>query len=185
MGYQFIARLDDKEKVDLVQVYLGPNKSTVTYTKAKQAVSKVYTWFGEPNPLDQLHNLPFSLLPTPVQSELVALLQALRIPQSAISRDNTGYRSNHNSANLQDQAGRSPFYQGIHCHNCREEGYYSTSCIKPVISGAQRKANRQAIDELQRGSRQYSRRQGIVPSFPPAVGSVAIANNRGERQVQE
>ena len=110
LGHQFIMGLDDKGKVDLVQVYLGANKSTVTYTKAKQAVSKSYTRFGEPSPLDQLHDSPFSPPPTPVQSELVALLQALRIPQPAISRDNTGYRSNHNGANPRDQAGCSLFY---------------------------------------------------------------------------
>lgn len=35
LRHQFIVDLDDKEKVDLVQVYLGANKSTVIYTEAK------------------------------------------------------------------------------------------------------------------------------------------------------
>lgn len=33
--HQFIIGLDDKKKVDLVQVYLRVDKSTITYTKAK------------------------------------------------------------------------------------------------------------------------------------------------------
>ena len=185
LGHQFIAGLDDKGKVDLVQVYLGADKSTVTYTEAKQAVSKAYTRFGEPSPLDQLHDPPFSPPPTPVQSELVALLQDLRIPQPALPRDNAGYRSNHTNANAQDQTGRSPFYRGIHCHNCREEGHYSTSCTRLVVSGAQREANRRAIDELQGGPRQYPRGPGPGSSFLPAqVASVAVASNGGERQEQ-
>lgn len=35
LGHQFIAGLDDKGKVDLVQVYLGAHKSTVSYADAK------------------------------------------------------------------------------------------------------------------------------------------------------
>lgn len=46
LGHQFIAGLDDKGKVDLVQVYLGADKTTVTYTDAKQAVGKAYQRFG-------------------------------------------------------------------------------------------------------------------------------------------
>lgn len=157
LGHQFTAGLDDTGKLDLVQVYLGADKNTVTYTEAKQAVSKAYTRFGKPSPLDQLHDLPFSPLPTPVQSELVVFLQALRIPQPAIPRDNTGYRSNHNGINPQDQASRSLFYWGIHYYNCREEGHNFTSCTQPVVSGAQCKINRRAIDELQGGPSPYSK----------------------------
>lgn len=185
LGHQFIAGLDNKGKVDLVQVYLRADKSTVTYTEAKQAVSKAYTRFGEPSPLDQLHGPTFSPTPTPVQSELVALLQALRIPQPALPRDNAGYRSNYNNANAQDQTGRSSFYQGIYCHNCQEEGHYSTSCTKPVVSGAQRKANRKAIDELQGGPRQYPRGPGMIPSLPPPQSALAVvASGEVERQKQ-
>ena len=152
LGHQFIAGLDDKGKVDLVQVYSGADKSTVTYTEAKRAVSKAYTRFGEPSPLDELHDPPFSPPPpTPVQSELVALLQALRIPPPAPLRDNSPYRANYGNANGRDQNSRPSFYQGIYCYNCREEGHYSTSCTRPVVSGAQRNANRWAIDELQGG----------------------------------
>ena len=80
-----------------------------------------------------------------------------------------GYRSNYYGANPQDQAGRSPFYRGVHCHNYREEGHYSTSCTKPVVSGAQREANRRAIDELQgRSSSIPSRtRYGTGPAASP------------------
>lgn len=66
LGHQFIAGLDDKGKVDLVQIYLEADKSTVTYTEAKQTVSKAYTQFGEPSPLDQLYDPPFSLPSTPL-----------------------------------------------------------------------------------------------------------------------
>ena len=57
LGHQFIAGLDDKGKVDLVQVYLGADKTTVTYAEVKQAVGKAYQRFGEPSPLDQHANL--------------------------------------------------------------------------------------------------------------------------------
>lgn len=185
LGHQFIEGLNNKGKVDLVRVYLGADKSTVTYTKAKKVISKAYTRFGEPSPLDQLHDPQSSLPPTPVQSELVVLLQALKIPQPALPRDNTGYKSNHSGANAQDQAGCSPFYLGIHCHNCREEVHYSTSCTKPAVNGAQRKANRRAIDELQGGPRQYPRGQGLGPDFLLATGSAVVANNEREMQEQE
>lgn len=56
LGHQFIADLDDKKKINLFQIYLGADKSTITYTKAKQAVRKAYQWFGEPSFLDQLYN---------------------------------------------------------------------------------------------------------------------------------
>ena len=65
LGHQFIAGLDDQRKVDLVLVYLGADKSTVTYAKAKQAVSKAYQRFGEPSPLDQLGAQPTYLPPPP------------------------------------------------------------------------------------------------------------------------
>ncbi len=45
LGHQFIVGLDDKGKVDLVQVYLGDNKSTVSYANARQAVEKAYQRF--------------------------------------------------------------------------------------------------------------------------------------------
>lgn len=56
LGHQFIAGLDDKGKVDLVQVYLGAGKLSVKYTEAKQAVEKAYQRFGEPSPFDTLHS---------------------------------------------------------------------------------------------------------------------------------
>lgn len=120
-----------------------------------------------------------------MQSELVALLQGVKIPQPTSSRDNVMYRPNHANANgnAQDQSGRSSFYQGIYCHNCRDEGHYSTSCSRPVVSGAQRKANKRAIDELQGGFRQYSRGPGPTLSFSPAqVAPAAVASNGEERQ---
>lgn len=43
--HQFIVGLDDKREVDLVRVYLGAGRSTVTYTEAKQAVEKAYQNF--------------------------------------------------------------------------------------------------------------------------------------------
>ena len=117
LGHQFIAGLDGKGKVDLVQVYLGADKSTVTYTEAKQAVSKAYQRFGEPSPLDQFHDPSFSPPPTPVQSELVSLLQALRIPQPIPPRDNAEYRSNYVNANAQNHIACLLFYRYIYCHN--------------------------------------------------------------------
>ena len=74
LGHQFIVGLDNKEKVNLVQVYLGANKSTIIYTEANQAISKAYKRFGKPILLNQLHNLPFSPPSTLVQLKLVALL---------------------------------------------------------------------------------------------------------------
>lgn len=42
LDHQFITKLDDKGKIDLVQVYLGTNKPTISYADAKQVVEKVY-----------------------------------------------------------------------------------------------------------------------------------------------
>ena len=186
LGHQFVAGLDDRGKVDLVQVYLGANKSTVSYEEAKSAVEKAYQRFGEPSPFDNLNDQPSSPPPTPtLQSELVALLQSLRIPQAAPpSRDNPSYRPNYASGNSRDQIGRSSFYRGIYCHNCREKDHYSTSCPWLIISGAQRDANRRAIDELQGGSRQYPRRPGLAgPPLAPAVPA-AVASGGGDREEQ-
>ena len=38
---------DDKGKVDLIQAYLGADKTIVTNTDAKKAVGKAYQRFGE------------------------------------------------------------------------------------------------------------------------------------------
>ena len=64
LGHQFIVGLDDRRKVDLVQVYLGANKSTVSYKEAKSAVEKVYQRFGEPSPFDNFNDQPSSPPPT-------------------------------------------------------------------------------------------------------------------------
>ena len=187
LGHQFIAGLDDRGKVDLVQVYLGAKKSTVSYAEAKSAVEKSYQRFGELSPFDNLNDRPSSPPPTPaLQSELVALLQSLQIPQAAPpSQDNPSYRTPYLSANAQNQNSRPSFYRGIYCHNCYEEGHYSTSWPRPVVSGAQRDANKRAIDELQRGSRQYPCRSGpaLGPLFAPAVPAV-VASGGGEKQKQ-
>lgn len=95
---------------------------------------------------------------TPVQSELVALLQALKIPQAASPRDNIGYRTNYTNANTRDQPGRLPFCRGIYCNNCREESHYSTSCTRPVVSGAQ-------INELQGDPRQSPEDQARCEAY--------------------
>lgn len=93
---------------------------------------------------------------TPVQSELVALLQALKIPQAASPRDNIGYRENYTNANAQDH--RLPFCRGIYRHNCREGGHYSTGCTRPVVSGAQ-------INELQGDPRQSQEDQARCEAY--------------------
>lgn len=75
LGHQFIARLDDKKKIDLIQVYLGTNKSTVSYTDAKLVVEKAYQQFGKPASFDRLYNQPSPPLSTlALETELVALL---------------------------------------------------------------------------------------------------------------
>ena len=174
LGHQFILGLDDKEKVDLVQVYLRADKSTVTYTEAKQAVGKAYQRFGKPSSLDQLYDQPVFPPPTPIQSKLVALLQALKIPQLAVlPRDNTRYRSNYFNANYQAQYCCLSFYQGIYCHNCREKSHYSISCTKPIVSEEQRKANKRAIEELQDAPQPYFQRLG--PELGPLLALVASA----------
>ncbi len=183
LGHQFTAGLDDKGKIDLVQVYLGAGKGTVTYAEAKQAVGRAYQRFGEPSPLDELNSPPTSPFPTPtptVQSELVALLQALRIPQAPVPRENASSRQNYPP---RDQLTRATFYRGIYCHNCREEGHYSTSCTRPAVSGAQRKANKRGIDELQDASHPYPRRPGPeLGPLPAPVAPAAVASNRKERE---
>ncbi len=117
---------------------------------------------------------------------MVALLQKLRISQAASPfQDNPSYRLTYSGANAENQNGRLLFYRGIYCHNCCEEGHYSTSCPWLVVSGAQRAANRRAIDELQGGSRQYSHvsRLAVGHLLPPAVPEVVVNSGR-ERQEQ-
>ncbi len=104
------------------------------------------------------------------------MLQSFQIPQAAPpSQDNLSYRLTYSSANAQNPKGPQSFYRGIYCHNCCEEGYYSTSCPRQVVSGAQRDANMRAIDELQGGFRQYLCRSGpevgslLAPAAPAAV----------------
>ena len=168
-------------------MYLGAKKSTVSYAEAKSAVEKSYQRFGELSPFDNLNDRPSSPPPTPaLQSELVALLQSLRILQAVTpSRDNPSYRPTYASANAQNQNSRPSFSRGIYCHNCCEEGHYSTSCPRPVVNGAQRDAYRRAIDKLQGGSRQYPRGSGpaVGPPLAPAVPA-AVASGGGERQEQ-
>ena len=188
LGHQFIAGLDDKGKIDLVQVYLGANKLTVSYVDARQAVEKAYQHFGEPGPFDDLRSQPSSPPPTPaLHSELVALLQCLRIPQAQAlpSRDIPSYRLNYANTNVGDQIDHQLFYRDIYCHNCRDEGHYSTSCTRPVVSRAQRNANRWAIDELQGGPRQYPLGPGTVSGLSPAQSALAVVASGGvERQKQ-
>ena len=75
LGHQFIAGLDDRGKVDLVLVYSGANKSTVSYEEAKSAVKKAYQRLGKPSPFDNLDDQPSLPPPTPaLHLELVALL---------------------------------------------------------------------------------------------------------------
>ena len=92
LSHQFIAGLDDRGKVDLVQVYLGANKSTVSYEEAKSAVEKAYQRFGEPSPFDNVDDQSSLPLPTPaLHSKLVALLQSLWIPQAAPPSQNNPF----------------------------------------------------------------------------------------------
>lgn len=78
------------------------------------------------------------------------------------------------------------FYRGIYCHNCCEEGHYSTSCTRPVVGRAQREANKRAINELQRGYQQYPRgpSPALGPSIVPAVPVVAAASGKKKREEQ-
>lgn len=40
--HQFIIGLDEKQKIDLVQIYPYAKKRIVSYVNAKQAVKKIY-----------------------------------------------------------------------------------------------------------------------------------------------
>ena len=131
------------------------------------------------SPFDDLRSQPSSPPLTPVQSELIALLRALRIPPPAPLRDSPPNRFDYSNANMRDQNSRPTLYRGIHCHNCWEEGHYSTSCTKPVVSEAQREANRRVIDELQGGPRQYTRGPGVVPGLPPPQSALAVLASAG------
>lgn len=100
MGYQFITSLDNKKKVNLVQVYLRADKSTIIYIEAKKIVGKMYQQFNKPSFLNQFYNqLVFSSFIL-VKSKLVVFLQALKILQSAIPpKNNIKYGPNHFNAN--------------------------------------------------------------------------------------
>ena len=142
--------------------------------------------FGEPSPLDDLNDKTFSPPPTPaLQSELVALLQSLRILQAPAPRDNLSYRPNYTNFNTQDQKSCPSFYRGIYCHNCHEEDHYFTSCTKLVVNGAQPEASRKAIDKLQRDLRKYPRGPAPVSSHLSAqVASAAVASSVEGREEQ-
>lgn len=59
------------------------------------------------------------------------------------------------------------------------------SYTKPVVSGAQREANRRAIDKFQGGPYQYPWGKGPVSRFLPAqVALAAVASGGAERQDQ-
>ncbi len=188
LGHQFIAELDERGRSNLVQGYLGVKISTVRYAEAKSAVKKAYQQLEEPSPFDKLNDQPSLPLPIPaLQSELVALLQRLQIPQAVPpSEDNPSYRLTYSSPNAQNQNSCLSFYRSIYCHNCCKEGHYFTSCLWPVVIGAQRHTNRRAIDELQGGSRQYPRGSGKVvgPPLAPAVpAAVASEGEKDKRKV--
>ena len=186
-GHQFIARIDDRETVDLAQVYLGAKKSIFSYAEAKSAMEKVYQRFGEASLFGNLNDEPSSLPSTPaLQSELVALLQSFWIPQIApLSQDNPSYRPTYSNANAQNQNGRLSFYRGIYCHNCCEEGHYFISCPRPVVSGAQRDANKRAIDKLQGDSLHYPYGSRPAVELPLALAvPAAVASGGRERQEQ-
>ena len=114
------------------------------------------------------------------------MLQSLRIPQAAPpSQGSASYRPTYKSANAQNQNGCLSFYRGIYCHNCCEEGHYSTSFSRPVVSGTQRDANRMTIDELQGGCRQYPHGSGpeVGPRLAPAVPkAVASGGEKSQKQ---
>lgn len=42
VGHQFITKLDNKKKIDLIQIYLGAGKLTVKYTDTKPDIEKIY-----------------------------------------------------------------------------------------------------------------------------------------------
>lgn len=67
LRHHFNARINDKRKVGLDQVYLGTDKLTVTCIEAKQAIEKVYHNFGEASLFNDLYSQLSLSLPTPVQ----------------------------------------------------------------------------------------------------------------------
>lgn len=111
--------------------------------------------------------------------------QAVRIPPPASLRDNPPYHFNHSNPNMRDQNGRPTFFRGIYCHSCREEGHYSTSCTRPVVSEAQKNADRWAIDELQGDPRQYPQGPDIVSGLPPAQSALALVASGGVKRQEQ
>lgn len=103
LNHPFIVELNDKKKVNLVQVYLGVQKSFISYIYVKKAVEKAYQRFRKLKLFDNLHNQLFSPLLTSVQSELVALFQVLKILLPIFLQDNLPHHFNYSSANIQDQ----------------------------------------------------------------------------------
>lgn len=79
LSHQFIVGLDDKRKIDLVQIYLEAAKLTVKYTDVNQAVKKAYQRLEKLSSFDNLRNQPFSPFSISVQSELGAFFQAFRV----------------------------------------------------------------------------------------------------------
>lgn len=86
---------------------------------------------------------------------------------------------------MQVQNSSSSFYQEIYCHNYHKENHYFKSYTRLVVSGAQKNANRWAIDELQRDSRQYHQGPGMILGLLLAQSALAVmASSEVESQKQ-
>lgn len=117
-------------------MYLGANISTVSYVDIRQRVEKRYQHFEEQSPFDNLHNQLSSLPPSAIQSELVTLLQFFKILLLVSLWNNLLDQSSFDNASGRGQNNCSIFYHMIYCYICCKEGYYFTSCNKPVVSKA-------------------------------------------------
>lgn len=120
--HQFVARLNDESKIDIVQLYLN-GKEPITFSEAKEAVVKSYRQIRWPSSFDA-YDEPAN----PVQ------------PTASQTRVNAGLLAFFNKLRVRNQSQK--LEPGIQCHNYIEESHYSTSCPRPRVLYKQCKLNK-------------------------------------------
>ena len=168
LPYQFVAGLDNKSKINMVQLYLN-GKKPITFPKTKEAVMKSYQQIRQPSLFDT-YNKPESpaqstALQTKVNADLLVFFNELKIQnQSQKLKPVSQYhappltKANPSLLLVTNQNFLPPgqeineaFHKRIWYHNCIEESHYLTSCPRLKVSYKQRELNKAQIKKLKAG----------------------------------
>lgn len=71
LPHQFVARLDNKSKIDIVQLYLH-GKEPITFSEAKEAIMKSYWQIKQPSPFNTYDEPANLVQPTVSQAKVNA-----------------------------------------------------------------------------------------------------------------